>query len=178
VAAATAEKEGALSAAVAAERQAGVIASAVRDAREARSELAEANAALAKCKQKVQTQQTELEFLKQINEQMTLNQTEREKTAEAASETSTSTSQGKDLRITDLEEQLRDLMVCLDAREMAGGGAGAGGSGSRRVSIAGGEVLGVAPPRERTGADDAPSRSDVHARLQKKLEARRQKRGG
>jgi len=38
--------------------------------------------------------------------------------------------------------------------------------------------LGVAPPRERTGADDAPSRSDVHARLQKKLEARRQKRGG
>ena len=39
-------------------------------------------------------------------------------------------------------------------------------------------MLGVGAGPAVPGADDAPSRSGVHARLQKKLAARQTKRGG
>ena len=108
---------------------------------------------------------------------MTLNQRTLSTNASKEIESASSTAEANYLRIKDLEEQVRDLMVFLDAREFSGGGEGASGSQSSQ-SIQGGDVLGIAPPREADGVDDAPSRSDVHARLQKKLQQRKQKRGG
>lgn len=177
VAAAMEEKEGALSAAAAAFKQAEIIASAVRDAREARAELKSTKEELERYKIKVSNLEKEKEFLTSVNEQMTLNQRTLSTNASKEIESASSTAEANYLRIKDLEEQVRDLMVFLDAREFSGGGEGASGSQSSQ-SIQGGDVLGIAPPREVDGVDDAPSRSDVHARLQKKLQQRKQKRGG
>ena len=182
VAAAAAEKEGALSAAAAAERQAEVIAGAVRDAREARQELKATRAERDARARAVETLEKENAFLRSVNDALTLNQRSLQRDAAAAAEGSSSSAREKDERIRDLEEQVRDLMVFLDAREKVAAEAVApgGGNGSRdgpSESIRGGSVLGVAGPAV-PGADDAPSRSGVHARLQKKLAARQNKRGG
>ena len=199
VAAAAAEKEGALSAAATAERQAEVIAGAVRDAREARQELKVARAERDARARAAEALEEENAFLRSVNDALLLNQREAERDAAAAAAGSRRTDGEKDERIRDLQEQVRDLMVFLDAREKAaapearddapealgGGRARARARGpadaSARApseSIRGGSVLGVGAGPAVPGADDAPSRSGVHARLQKKLAARQTKRGG
>ena len=194
VAAAAAEKEGALSAAAAAERQAEVIAGAVRDAREARQELKTTRAERDERARAAEALEEENAFLRSVNDALALNQREVERDAAAAAAGSSSSVNEKNERIRELEEQVRDLMVFLDAREkaeaadrldVAPGGKKAGGSGADKkarappdASIRGGSVLGVGPGPAVAGADDAPSRSGTHARLQKKLAARQTKRGG
>lgn len=182
VAAAAAEKEGALSAAAAAERQAEVIAGAVRDAREARQELKATRAERDVQRSAVEALEKENAFLRSVNDALTLNQSSLQREKDEAAEGSSSSAREKDERIRDLEEQVRDLMVFLDAREKVAAEAvvAGGGNGSEEgpsESIRGGSVLGVANPAV-PGADDAPSRSGTHARLQKKLAARQNKRGG
>ena len=194
VAAAAAEKEGALSAAAAAERQAEVIAGAVRDAREARQELKTTRAERDERARAAEALEEENAFLRSVNDALALKQREVERDAAAAAAGSSSSVNEKNERIRELEEQVRDLMVFLDAREkaeaadrldVAPGGKKAGGSGADKkarappdASIRGGSVLGVGPGPAVAGADDAPSRSGTHARLQKKLAARQTKRGG
>jgi BRCA1-associated protein len=117
-----------------------------------------------------------------VNDALTLNQSSLQREKDEAAEGSSSSAREKDERIRDLEEQVRDLMVFLDAREKVAAEAvvAGGGNGSEEgpsESIRGGSVLGVAGPAV-PGADDAPSRSGTHARLQKKLAARQNKRGG
>lgn len=188
VAAAAAEKEGALSAAAAAERQAEVIAGAVRDAREARRELKATRAERDARARAAEALEEENAFLRSVNDALTLNRREAERDAAAAAAGLSSSEHEKNERIRELEEQVRDLMVFLDAREKAEAAAAvapdaADGSGNDArapsgASIRGGSVLGVGPGPAVAGADDAPSRSDTHARLQKKLAARQAKRGG
>jgi BRCA1-associated protein len=182
VAAAAAEKEGALSAAAAAEKQAEVIAGAVRDAREARQELKATRAERDVQRSAVEALEKENAFLRSVNDALTLNQSSLQREKDEAAEGSSSSAREKDERIRDLEEQVRDLMVFLDAREKVAAEAVAAGTGNGSEegpseSIRGGSVLGVANPAV-PGADDAPSRSGTHARLQKKLAARQNKRGG
>ena len=119
VAAAAAEKEGALSAAATAERQAEVIAGAVRDAREARQELKVARAERDARARAAEALEEENAFLRSVNDALLLNQREAERDAAAAAAGSRRTDGEKDERIRDLQEQVRDLMVFLDAREKA-----------------------------------------------------------
>jgi BRCA1-associated protein len=177
VAVAAAEKEGALSAAAAAERQAEVIARAVRDAREARRILKECRGERDAQVRRIEELQKERDFLRSVNEALTLNQREVERVAARAAEGLSRSSREKDERIRDLEEHVRDLMVFLDARDKASNASGSGGTESGD-SILGGDVVGVADPSAGAGVDNAPSRSSVHARLQKKLAARQEKKRG
>ena len=165
-----------------------MIAGAVRDAREARRELKATRAERDARARAAEALEEENAFLRSVNDALPLNRRGAERDAAAAAAGLSSSEHEKNERIRELEEQVRDLMVFLDAREKAEAAAAvapdaADGSGNDArapsgASIRGGSVLGVGPGPAVAGADDAPSRSGVHARLQKKLAARQTKRGG
>ena len=73
----------------------------------------------------------------------------------------------KEAQVRDLEEQVRDLMVYLDAQSKVAEATAEGGQ------LEGGSVVGVGE-----GAGPGPSRGANHARLQNKLEGRRKSGGG
>ena len=166
LAAATAEKEGALSAKAAAERQAEVIAGAVQDARDARNRLREAHAKIDEQAARLADVEKEREFLKSLNDTLLSNQRAFRDELDAARAGSSSSAAAKDAKIADLEEQVRDLMVFLDAQSKVEAATAEGDV------IEGGTVVGVGD-----GAD-APTRDAAHARLRDKLIARRKNRGG
>ena len=168
VAAAAAEKEGALSAAATAERQAEVIAGAVRDAREARQELKVARAERDARARAAEALEEENAFLRSVNDALLLNQREAERDAAAAAAGSRRTDGEKDERIRDLQEQVRDLMVFLDAREKAaapearddapealGGGRGRAGARGPAPRLRARAVR-VHPGRKRAGRRRGP----------------------
>ena len=165
LAAATAEKEGALSAKAAAERQAEVIAGAVQDARDARNRLREAHAKIDEHASRLTEVGKERDFLKSLNDTLLSNQRAFRAELDAARAGSSSSAAAKDAKIADLEEQVRDLMVFLDAQSKVEAATAEGDV------IQGGDVVGV-------GDGDAPTRDAAHARLREKLLARRKSRGG
>jgi BRCA1-associated protein len=163
MAANTAERDGALSAAEAAESRAKVIAGAVDDARDARAKLQEAHKKIDESLAKNAKLEEERDFLKQLNDTLLENQRQLRASLDAAEDKSRDARDAKDAKIVDLEEQVRDLMVFLDAQTRLGEETGAGGGDV----IGGGDVVGVGD------GDEPPSRDAAHARLQGKLRARR-----
>ena len=162
MAANTAERDGALSAAEAAESRAKVIAGAVDDARDARAKLQEAHKKIDESLAKNAKLEEERDFLKQLNDTLLENQRQLRASLDAAEDKSRDSRDAKDAKIVDLEEQVRDLMVFLDAQTRLGEETGTGGD-----VIDGGDVVGVGD------GEEPPSRDAAHARLQGKLRARR-----
>ena len=165
LASAQAEKDGAVSAAVAAEKQAAVIAGAVQDARDARQSLKEAHKKMDEQLAKISKLGEEKEFLKSLNDTLLTNQKDymsKLKEVEGRSELEI---KARDEKISDLEEQVRDLMVFLDAQSKIEKASAEG------EVIEGGSVLGVGD------GELGPSRGGVHERLQKKMAARKKKGG-
>ena len=171
IAAEKAEKDGLHDAAAKATAQASIIAGAVKDARDAREKTKELNQKIDAHLGTISALRKECGVLQSLNETLLANHGELKTRLTDAEDAAKARERVDAEKIRDLEEQVRDLMVFLDARGKisaneitATGGAGAGGD-----TIEGGSVLGVgdAPP--------PPSRDASHARLQSKLASRRKR---
>ena len=166
MAANTAERDGALSAAEAAESRAKVIAGAVDDARDARAKLQEAHKKIDESLAKNAKLEEERDFLKQLNDTLLENQRQLRASLDAAEDKSRDARDAKDAKIVDLEEQVRDLMVFLDAQTRLGEETGTGGGRHRRGRRRGSRRRGrTAESRRgaRAAARQAPRASKVGA---------------
>ena len=161
MAANNAERDGALSAKEAAESRARVIAGAVDAARDARAKLQEAHAKIDDGLAKNAKLEEERDFFKQLNDTLLENQRQLRANLDATEAKLNEANETNDAKIRDLQEQVRDLMVFIEAQSKLAEGTDGGDS------IEGGDVVGV------SDGDAAPSRDAAHARLQSKLRARR-----
>ena len=161
MAANNAERDGALSAKEAAESRARVIAGAVDAARDARAKLQEAHAKIDDGLAKNAKLEEERDFFKQLNDTLLENQRQLRANLDATEAKLNEANEATDAKIRDLQEQVRDLMVFIEAQSKLAEGTKGGDS------IEGGDVVGV------SDGDVAPSRDAAHARLQSKLRARR-----
>ena len=132
------EKDGLLSAAAAAAQQAAVIAGAVQDARDARQSLKEAHRTIDGKLAAMAAMQEEREFLVSLNETLLANQKSYKFKMKEVEDATEGKLRERDAKVRELEEQVRDLMIFLDAQskieaataegeEMEGGSVMAGG---------------------------------------------------
>jgi BRCA1-associated protein len=161
-----AEKDGLLSAAETAEKQAALIAGAVQDARDARQSLKEAHKTIDGKEAKIAKLEEEKEFLKSLNETLLVNQKSYKTMKKETEDGSESKLRERDAKIHDLEEQVRDLMLFLDAQSKIEQATAEG------EEIEGGTVIGVGD------GEVGPSRGAAHGRLQSKLASRKKSGGG
>ena len=146
MAANNAERDGALSAKEAAESRARVIAGAVDAARDARAKLQEAHAKIDDGLAKNAKLEEERDFFKQLNDTLLENQRQLRANLDATEAKLNEANETNDAKIRDLQEQVRDLMVFIEAQSKLAEGTDGGDS------IEGGDVVGV------SDGDAAPSK--------------------